>query len=99
MRHRVAALHDLPDGHGWLVEVGGEEIALFRRGDRVDAIENACPHRGAALAFGDVRGGMVYCPLHAWGFELATGACPEFPGAAVRSYPVRVEGDDVFVEL
>jgi nitrite reductase (NADH) small subunit len=99
VRHRVARLLDLPDGHGWLVEVAGEEIALFRRGDRVHALENACPHRGAALAFGDLRAGIVYCPLHAWGFEVETGACPEFPGCPVRAYAVHVEGDDVWLEL
>lgn len=99
MRHRVARLQDLPDGHGYLVEVEGEPIALFRRDGEVHALENTCPHRGAALAHGDVRGGLVYCPLHAWAFELATGACPEFPEARIRTFPVHVEGGEVFVEL
>jgi nitrite reductase (NADH) small subunit len=99
VRHRVGRIQDLPDGHGWLVEVEGQEIALFRRGERVYALENACPHRGAALAFGDVRGDVVYCPVHAWPFHLPTGGCPELPGVAVRTYAVHVEGDDVLVEL
>lgn len=99
MRHRVGSLSDLPDGHGWLVELEGREVALFRRGDRVYALDNLCPHRGAALAFGDVRGEVVYCPLHAWPFELETGRCPEFPGVAVDRFHVTVEGGDVHVEL
>ncbi|WP_059439276.1 Rieske 2Fe-2S domain-containing protein [Anaeromyxobacter sp. PSR-1] len=100
MRHRVGRLQDLPDGHGWLVEIEGQEIALFRRGERVHALDNVCPHRGAALAFGDVRGEVVYCPLHAWPFQLATGACPEFPEASVRTFPVHVgEGGDLELEL
>ncbi|MGC3999135.1 MAG: nitrite reductase (NAD(P)H) small subunit [Anaeromyxobacter sp.] len=99
MRHRVARLADLPEGCGWQVEVDGREVALFRRGDRVHALDNLCPHRGAALAFGDVRGGVVYCPLHAWAFELDTGACPEFPGVAVDTFRAVVEGGEVFVEL
>lgn len=99
MRHRIARLEDLPDGHGWLVEVEGQEIAVFRRGESVSALENVCPHRGGPLAFGDVRGGLVYCPLHAWGFELDTGACPEFPGVTVRRFTVHVEGGEVLVEL
>ncbi len=99
MRRRVARLADLPQGCGWLVEVDGREIALFRRGDRVHALDNACPHRGASLAHGDVRAGMVYCPLHAWGFDLASGACPEFPEASVETIRVRIEGEYVEVEL
>lgn len=99
MRHRVGPLAQLPDGHGWLVELEGREIALYRRGDRVFALDNVCPHRGAALAFGEVRGDVVHCPLHAWPFHLETGACPEFPGVAVATHRVHVEGGDVVVEL
>ena len=99
MRYPVARLADLPDGRGLIVEVEGRELALFRRGDRVFALDNVCPHRGAALAFGDVREGVVFCPLHAWPFALSDGSCPEFPEASVEAFPVHVEGDEVFVEL
>ena len=99
MLHRIARLAELPERCGWLVEVQGVEIALFRRGERVFALDNACPHRGASLAHGEVRGELVHCPLHAWAFHVQTGACPEFPEAAVRTFPVRVEGGEVFVEL
>lgn len=99
MRHRVARLTDLADGAGHLVEVEGREVALFRSGDVVQALESECPHRGASLAFGEVRSGVVYCPLHAWAFRLADGACPELPGVAVTTYRATVEGGDVFLEL
>jgi NAD(P)H-dependent nitrite reductase small subunit len=99
MRARVARLSDLPEQTGWLVELAGREVALFRRGSQVFALDAVCPHRGAILAFGEVRDGIVYCPLHAWGFRLEDGACPEFPGVAVATYRVTVEGGDVFVEL
>jgi nitrite reductase (NADH) small subunit len=95
----VCRLRDLPEGAGACFEVNGEEIALFRLGGEVLALENACPHRGGALAFGEVRGGVVHCPLHAWGFDLRTGASDEYPGVAVRTFPVRLEGDEVVVEL
>ena len=99
MRRTVCKLSDLPERGGYLVEVEGEAIALFRVGATVHAIENACPHREGPLAFGDLRGTVVYCPLHAWGFDVRTGACDEFPGVAVRTYTVRVDGDDVALEL
>ena len=99
MRHRVGPLAKLPEGHGWLVELDGQEIARFRRGDDVHALENLCPHRGAALAFGELRGDVVHCPLHAWPFDVRTGGCPEFPEVSVRTFPVHVEGGDVYVEL
>ncbi len=72
---------------------------MFRVGDAVYAIENACPHREGPLAFGDVRGTTVHCPVHSWPFDLATGQCLDVPGAAVRTYAVRVEGGVVRIEL
>ncbi len=95
----MARLADLPERVGWLVEAGGRELALVRLGEQVFALDNHCPHRGAALAFGEVRGGLLHCPLHAWAFDVRTGACPEFPGVTVETYPVQVESGAVYVEL
>jgi nitrite reductase (NADH) small subunit len=95
----VCRLSDLVEGRGTLVRVAGREIALFRLGDEVLAVDNACPHRGGPLAFGDQRGAVVHCPVHAWPFHLRTGRCAEVPGASVRTYRVRVRGDRVRVEL
>jgi nitrite reductase (NADH) small subunit len=89
----------LPEGPGRVVEVDAREIAVFRRGQRVHALDNVCPQRGSALAAGEVRGEVVYCPLHAWAFELGSGGCPERPQAAVRACRVHVEGGAVELEL
>ncbi len=99
MRHTVCRLADLADLQGRVVEVAGEEIAVFRVGGQIHAIANTCPHRGAALAFGELRGTTVTCPLHAWPFDVRTGRCLEFPEVAVPTYRVRVEGDEVQIEL
>jgi nitrite reductase (NADH) small subunit len=95
----VCRVSDLPEKQGYLVEVEGNAIALFRVGDAVHAIDNACPHRDGPLAFGDLRGPMVFCPLHAWGFDVRNGRCDEFPGVEVRTFAVRVEGEEVSIEL
>jgi nitrite reductase (NADH) small subunit len=98
-RKRVARLDELPEGRGYLVEVDEREIALFRAGDEVHALDAVCPHRGASLAFGEVREGTVFCPLHAWAFRLEDGSCPEFPGVGVARHRASVEGGEVFLEL
>jgi nitrite reductase [NAD(P)H] small subunit len=99
VRRTVCRFSQLPDGRGHLVEVDGETIALFRVGGEVFALDNTCPHRNGPLAFGDLRGSTVFCPLHAWPFDVRTGQCEEFPGVSVRTFRVRVEGDDVQIEL
>ncbi len=99
MRRTICRLSQLSEGRGFFAEVDGEGIALFRIGGEVHAIENACPHRNGPLAFGDLRGCTVYCPLHAWAFDVRTGSCEEFPEASVRTYTVHVQGDEVQIEL
>ena len=39
----------------------------------------------------------IYCPWHQWGFELATGTTAVKPEWSIRTYPVRVVGNDVVV--
>ncbi|HYG67842.1 MAG TPA: Rieske 2Fe-2S domain-containing protein, partial [Anaeromyxobacteraceae bacterium] len=78
----------------------GRELALFRRGGEVFALENVCPHRGAGIADGEVRGDVVYCPVHAWPFELATGRCADaHRDAGVERFAVTLEGGEIHVEL
>lgn len=99
MKRAVCKAAELAPGKGKLVEAGGEQVALFLVDGRVHAIDNVCPHRDGPLAFGDLQGCVVYCPLHAWPFDVTTGQCQEFPSAAVRTFAAGIEGDDVVVDL
>ena len=99
MRRTVCRLSDVPERQGYLVELDGVQVALFRVEGEVHALENACPHRDGPLAYGDVRGGTVYCPLHAWPFDVRTGRCHEFPAVSVRTFRVHVVGDEVQLEV
>ena len=100
MEIRAASVEDIPVGSLKLVEVGGLRIVLARVGDAVYACDDVCAHRGGALSEGKLSGTKLACPLHGWFYDVRTGQCL-FPGrgASVPSYPVRVEGDSVFVEL
>ena len=40
---------------------------------------------------------MVTCPLHGWEYDVRTGRNVANPVARLRTYAVRVEGDDVLV--
>ena len=97
---RAAALGDLAQGAPHLVQTEGTQLVLVRVGDQVHAIGAVCSHQGGPLAQGKLSGTRLACPWHGWMYDVRTGQCV-FPGrgAAVPSYPVRVEGDAVFVEL
>jgi NAD(P)H-dependent nitrite reductase small subunit len=96
--HRVASAADVREGEGFPVELEGTSIALYRIDDRIYAIDDVCTHEFAVLSQGFVQDGTIECPLHAAQFDIATGQCLAGPAAQdVRSYVVRLEGDDVFV--
>jgi nitrite reductase (NADH) small subunit/3-phenylpropionate/trans-cinnamate dioxygenase ferredoxin subunit len=97
----VCKVQDLTEGEGKIVPFGRKVIALFRTGGGIYAIDDVCPHMGASLGSGFVEGDTVTCPWHAWRFRLTDGAWADYPNGKVRigCYAVRVEGDDVQIEL
>jgi NAD(P)H-dependent nitrite reductase small subunit len=97
----VCRASDVPEDQGVMVQVGGKLIAVFRHAGQFFAIDDVCPHMGGSLSGGQVEEGVVTCPWHAWRFRLADGAWADFPKGKLRigSYPVRVVGDDVQVQV
>ena len=93
-----AEFEDLEGGK--LLEAAGQSIAIFNLGGTYYAIENACPHRGGPLAEGMMAGEDVICPWHGSRFNVKTGAVLTPPARqGVKSFPVRVTGNDVEVEI
>jgi ferredoxin-nitrite reductase len=88
----VIGLDQVPDGAGRALSVAGATVAVFRRGDRLYALHNQCPHAGGALADGAVDGDEVICPIHGYRFNLATGACSTDPSLAARTCALSARG-------
>jgi nitrite reductase/ring-hydroxylating ferredoxin subunit len=90
---------ELRPGEGRLVEIDGKEIALFRAGDALHAIEDTCLHAGGPLHEGTLDGTTVTCPWHEWRFDVATGRCELNPMVSLARYPVRVNGGMIEIEV
>lgn len=93
----AAEVASLPPGKGRTVELRGKRIALFNVDGKFHAIDDACPHRGAPLGGGWCEGGEVFCPMHGWAFDIATGTCKTRPDRPVRSYPTQVRDGKVWI--
>ena len=93
-------LAELTPGVPRLVEADGKRVVLVRIGDRVHALSDVCVHQGGPLSEGKLSGTRLACPWHGWMYDVRTGQCV-FPGrgAAVPSYLVRVESNEVLVEI
>ena len=97
---KVAQIDDLAPGSGKVVQMHGRDIALFNVDGSFYAIDNACTHRGGPLGEGKLSGEIVECPWHGAKFNVKTGAVTSPPApTGVRSFAVKVEGNDVLVEV
>jgi len=99
---RACALSELADAVAHQVDVGGCPVALVRLGDTVHAIGDTCSHAEVSLAEGIVD--TDECALECWKhgslFSLESGEALTLPAIRpVPVYVVRVDGDDVFVDL
>ncbi|NMG48215.1 Rieske 2Fe-2S domain-containing protein [Azoarcus communis] len=65
----------------------GEAVVFYRpAADRVAALEDWCPHRGAPLSLGFVQDGKLVCGYH--GLEMGCdGKTVHMPGQRVRGFP------------
>ncbi|MFK7897791.1 MAG: nitrite reductase large subunit NirB [Myxococcota bacterium] len=102
----VGLAASVPVDSGRAFKVGGEQLAVFRLadGERYYATENRCPHKKDMVLARGILGSesgepKVACPLHKKTFSLASGKGLSDPSFCVKTYPVEVRGDDLFIKL
>lgn len=96
----IGTIDDIPKGGARAVNTLIGEIGLFRtEDDRVFALDNLCPHKGARLSLGSIEDGFVVCPMHGWKFALSDGKGAD-PGFGLTcTVPVRVTDGRVLIRL
>ncbi|AZI59598.1 Rieske (2Fe-2S) protein [Nakamurella antarctica] len=83
----------IPDGGSLVVKVGGEPIALARKGNDVLAFTAVCPHQQCTVGS---AGATLQCPCHGSEFDAFTGAVLQGPAKVpLAAIPVKVQGDQV----
>jgi nitrite reductase (NADH) small subunit len=97
---RLGSRSELPPvGEAREYEVEGRTICIANADGSCSAMDNVCVHHGGPLGQGVVDGNKIICPWHGWSFDVNTGAEGHNPAARVPVYPLKIEGDDVFVAL
>jgi nitrite reductase/ring-hydroxylating ferredoxin subunit len=96
---RVAARGDLPEGEMLEVTVGESCYALCNVEGEVHAIAGLCLHRGGPLAEGALHGTKVVCPWHAWEWDCRTGVNDYNPEQRTATYAVKIEGEDILLDI
>ncbi|MBI4743050.1 MAG: nitrite reductase small subunit NirD [Betaproteobacteria bacterium] len=96
----ICKVEDIPQLGSRVVTSADGNIAVFRTsGDEVFALRDKCPHKGGALSLGLVHGTQVTCPMHGWKLHLDSGEAVAPDVGCARRYPIRVEGNAVFLEI
>ena len=99
---RVCGREEIEEGSVRRFDVGESRVALVRIGDEFYAIGDTCSHENYSLSEGElmVEERELECPKHGSTFDLLTGEACSLPATVpVSVYAVRVEGDDVLLEL
>jgi nitrite reductase/ring-hydroxylating ferredoxin subunit len=100
MWHDLCAIHDLedPGSRGFSLDTpdGAFDLFVVRRGGRVYAYRNSCPHTGATLEwlpdrFLDADGELIQCALHGALFLIESGECVHGPCVSAFLEPLNVE--------
>lgn len=97
---RVGKIGEVPAGRAEVFDVEDRKIAVYRLEGTYYAIDDICTHDGGPLAEGEVEGDQVICPRHGARFSIKTGAALSYPAITpVESYPVRVDGEELYIGL
>lgn len=98
--HRAAAVADLAAGSVLGVEIGEEQVAIYRLDDGYYATHNICTHQHAFMSDGYLDKICIECPLHQALFDVRSGEVIEGPATEpLATYRVKVENDEIFVDL
>ena len=77
-----------------------KKITIGKFKEKLLACGYTCPHAGGILSDGliDAQGNIV-CPLHHYRFSMETGRNKSGEGYFLKSYPVEIRADGVYIGM
>ena len=107
MWKNLATLSEVKDKQMLKVESEEKAILLTYYKGNVYAMNDKCPHMGTSLATGSFNDGVVTCRSHHTMIDITNGEIVgkakilflKMPVKDATTYPVKIEGDNVLVDL
>ena len=96
---KAATLDELWIGEKLAVVVAGRPVLLVNVDGTVFAYEDRCRHKGMALSLGKLEGHVLTCSVHGWNYDARTGAGINPSSAQLSRFPVKIEGNDILVDV
>lgn len=96
---RVSAKNAIKKDAGAEFDVNGKKIAVFNQ-DGLYAIESTCAHQNGSIAPGELKDGVIECPLHFWHYDIKTGKLLDYlKDIKLQTYKVEERSDGIYVEV
>ncbi len=96
----ITSTEDVPEDDVIGIDIAGKSIALYQVDGAIYATDNVCTHGNARLCDGFLEGHEIECPLHQGKFDIRNGKAMCAPLTDdLRTYPVKIDGSRVFVNL
>jgi 3-phenylpropionate/trans-cinnamate dioxygenase ferredoxin subunit len=110
--HKLARVEEVPPGRTKFVCAGERPVIVSNYGGRIYALYGLCPHRNNPLEGAAMWDHLIDCPWHHFQYDVRTGE-NHFPKNVypkdyprleeqlrpLKTYPVRVEDGEIWVEL
>jgi len=98
----VCAASAVSEGSMGIFFVGKKSVLLvWPTGGELKAYRGRCPHADLPLSDATLQDNKITCVQHGWGFDCTSGKCVTHVNVrnALHPYEVRVEGDEVLVDV
>ncbi len=98
---KACSITDFQSGSMKTVVVGGKKLAIANVDGDFFAIDDTCSHAQCSLGTeGFIDDNVVTCGCHGATFNVTSGKVMSLPAVTdVASYPIKINGEDVLVEI
>ena len=81
------------------IEVDGKDLFIALDQGVLYCAQNRCPHEDIKLTLGCLQAGRVKCSLHGYSFDLASGQSSDADVEHMKTYRVKQENNEIFIEV
>jgi nitrite reductase/ring-hydroxylating ferredoxin subunit len=79
MEYEVCNSGEVPNNSMKVITIQGSNILVCRSNNRLFALDNSCPHRGASLSKSEIKGTRIICYMHDFEYDLISGKLLHIP--------------------
>lgn len=95
----IAKISDVAPNTMKALEVNGQTILIANWEGTLFATQDLCTHDDGTLSDGTLIDAAIECPRHGAQFDLQTGRATLPAAMAIKTFPVKIEGDQILVTL